>query len=248
MLGPDFIIIGAQRCGTTSMYNYLIQHPQVEPAIQKEVHYFDNNYNKGITWYLKQFPSKRNGKISGEASPYYIFHPHTPRRIREQFSKIKLIVLLRNPTDRAFSNYQFEVKLGNEKLSFEDALKNEEVRLEGEVEKILKDETYYSFNYQHFSYLKRGMYWEQLKNWFDLFPKEQLFIIRSEDFYKNPKKITKQVESFLGLSNEIKQNFKIFNKGEYNEMKKQTRKDLAGFFRVHNEKLYKIINRDMMWT
>src|SRR5579885_2674785 len=126
---PDFIIIGTQRGGTTSLYAYLGQHPQIAPAVIKEVHFFDNNYERGVGWYRTQFPflieksiAKNIGQqnfITGEASPYYLFHPHVPERAAKVVPGAKLIVLLRNPIDRAYSHYYHEVELGHEKLSFE---------------------------------------------------------------------------------------------------------------------------------
>ena len=118
---PDFIIIGCQRGGTTSLYNYITSHPDVEPASQKELHFFDYNFDKGLDWYKDQFP---DNKITGETSPYYIIHPHAPRRIAQAKPDVKILILLRNPGDRAYSHYNLEVKIGHEKLSFEDAIKN----------------------------------------------------------------------------------------------------------------------------
>src|SRR5262245_18320944 len=110
MGNPHFIIIGAQRCGTTSLYNYLIRQLGVIPAAMKEVHFFDLNYQKGNEWYFSQFPELGRDQITGEASPYYIFHPRVPQRIKNLLPSIKLIVLLRNPTNRAFSHYQLQVQ------------------------------------------------------------------------------------------------------------------------------------------
>jgi|SRR5690242_3518862 len=122
MILPHFLIIGAQRCGTTSLFEYLARHPDVAPPSAKELHFFDSEYHKGDAWYRERFPSLRNGFITGEATPYYIFHPHTPTRVRDWNSKVKLIVLLRNPVDRAYSHYHHEVRLGTESLDFETAL------------------------------------------------------------------------------------------------------------------------------
>ncbi|HEY9295730.1 MAG TPA: sulfotransferase domain-containing protein, partial [Phormidium sp.] len=162
---PDFIIIGAQKCGTTSLYEYLIQHPQILAASKKEVHFFDLNFAKGVDWYRQQFKPVSQKSITGEASPYYIFHPLVPQRIYQLFPQVKLIVLLRNPVERAISHYYHEVRLGFEDLGLEDAIAQEPARLEGETAKILADETYYSYNHQHYTYLSRGVYVEQLNNW-----------------------------------------------------------------------------------
>jgi len=136
---PDFLIIGAQRCGTTSLFNYLSQHPDIYPSFPKEVHYFSNYYKKGTAWYRSHFPLTWQKKyrelvqgrkfMTGEATPYYFSHPHAPRRIFNALPKVRLFLLLRNPVDRAFSHYQYEVKMGIESLSFEEAIDKEEDRL-----------------------------------------------------------------------------------------------------------------------
>jgi len=166
----DFLIIGAQRCGTTSLYSYMVLHPQISSAKNKEVHYFDIFFYKGLDWYLSQFPSlSSNNKnlITGESSPYYIFHPLAAKRIFKIIPKVKLIVLLRNPVERAYSHYHHIVKLGHESLTIEEAIKSEKERLDGETEKILSGE--FSFNHQHYSYLARGIYVDQLIQYFELF-------------------------------------------------------------------------------
>ena len=122
MTKPNFLIIGAQRCGTTSLYNYLIQHPQIVPSSKKEVHFFDLNFHLGQSWYEKHFPEVSDNILTGEASPYYIFHPLCPKRIFDYDPSVKLIVILRNPIDRAYSHYRHIVRLGHEPLKFEDAL------------------------------------------------------------------------------------------------------------------------------
>src|SRR5437588_2037479 len=146
---PDFLIIGGQRCGTTSLYYYLINYPGISPACTKEVHFFDVNFEKGPGWYRAQFPTvigksyakyaRKHSLITGEASPYYLFHPHAPRRISALIPKVKLIALLRNPVDRAFSQHWLEVQSGYETLSFKEAIESEQERLAGEWEKMLED-------------------------------------------------------------------------------------------------------------
>src|SRR5687768_14227353 len=102
---PDFLIIGAQKCVTTYLYRTLVEHPLVLPALRKEVHFFDNGYRRGLAWYRGYFPVRAGADISGEASPYYFFHPHAPRRIKECVPGVKLILLLRHPVMRAYSHF-----------------------------------------------------------------------------------------------------------------------------------------------
>ena len=101
---PDFLIIGAQKCGTSSMFAYLNQHPQMKLPDVKEIHFFDLNYSNGLDWYTSHFPpaSLSHRMVTGEASPYYLFHPHVPERVRLHCPDVKLVVMLRNPVDRAY--------------------------------------------------------------------------------------------------------------------------------------------------
>lgn len=125
---PDFIIIGAQKCGTTSLFNYLSKHPDVSLPEEKEIHFFDKFYNKGINWYKKNFLN--DGMLTGEATPYYIYHPHVTVRISSCCPNAKLIVMLRNPIDRAYSNFSMEKQRNNEPLAtFEEAIAAEPKRI-----------------------------------------------------------------------------------------------------------------------
>ena len=142
---PDFLIIGTQRGGTTSLYNYLVEHPGIGAASIKEVHFFDTpHFKQGLAWYRGHFPSAfqryyverslKHGFVTGEASPYYLFHPHAPKRVAGLMPQMKLIVMLRNPVDRAYSHYHHEVAGGHEKLAtFEEAIACEDERLAGEA-------------------------------------------------------------------------------------------------------------------
>ena len=174
---PDFLIIGGQRCGTTSLYRYLARHPAVVSAVlNKGVHYFDTDYDKGLNWYRSHFPSdpykalvarRRNVTrvITGEGSPYYVFHPLAAARIADVLPAVKAILILRDPVTRAHSHYTHELARGFESLSFEEALEREEERLEGEEERMKTDPSYYSFSHQHHSYVARGRYLEQIERW-----------------------------------------------------------------------------------
>jgi hypothetical protein len=182
---PDFLIIGTKRGGTTSVWNWLVRHPHVAPMFPaaqqiKSPHYFDINFGRGLDWYRSHFPTRsslaktaqRTGfrPLTGEASPYYLFHPLVAERVAEVMPKAKLIVTLRNPADRAYSNYWERRGSDAEDLpTFEAALAAEEERLAGEVEKIKADPRYYSHHHDNHSYLARGRYLEQLQPWFERF-------------------------------------------------------------------------------
>jgi hypothetical protein len=209
-MAPDFLIVGAQRCGTTSLFRYLAAHPVVVPPLfQKGIHFFDMNYGRGLRWYRGQFPIRSiadrrvattgHRAISGEASPYYVFHPLAAERIARDLPAAKLIVLLRDPVERAFSAHRQESARGFETEPFERALELEETRLAGELERIQADPDYASFHHQHHAYLARGRYAEQLKRLFDLIGRERVLVLESSSFFATPQPVWERVLEFLGL-------------------------------------------------
>ncbi len=254
---PDFLIIGAGKCGTTSLYDYLVQHPCIYHPLWKEVHYFDTHYKYGINWYRSHFPTifqkfcviklKGNNFITGEASPYYLFHPLAAERVANIIPKVKLIIILRNPIERAYSQYHHEVRNNNEPLSFEEAIKNEEKRLEGKKEKILKEKNYNSINFPTYSYLLRGIYIDQIHEWIKYFPRHQFLILRTEDFDKDAQSVVNKVFQFLGLSSYNKKNFVRHNVGKYSQINSQTREFLKDYFKPYNEQLNKFIGNNFGW-
>lgn len=254
---PDFIIIGAAKCGTTSLYGYLTQHPCIAPAFKKELYFFDRYFGRGMAWYRAYFPTLFNKKftqhikkrnfITGESTPCYLFHPHAPRRVFEKFPRIKLIVLLRNPVDRAYSYYHMKVRRGFETLSFEEAVEKEEERLDGELDKMIADENYFSFNRHNFSYLARGIYVDQLRNWMKFFPKEQFLIVKSEDFYKQSSEVSKQILGFLDLPEWELNIEKKYNYFPYPKMDTKIRKRLVEYFKPYNQRLYELLGMNLGW-
>lgn len=257
---PDFLIIGAQRCGTTSLYRYLVQHPRVAPAVlEKGVHYFDTKFDKGVSWYRAHFVSsfykehwsrRHDGQtlITGEASPYYVFHPLAAGRIAELLPEARLILMLRDPVKRAYSHYQHEVARAFEHLPFEEALRREPERLEGEAERMEADPGYYSFNHQHYSYLARGRYLEQLRRWHSVFPREQILIINSEEFFAEPDRAYRQVLAFLRLEDRSLHKYQKLNARAYPDMAPETKAYLKEYFAIHNSSLSAYLGTDLGWS
>jgi hypothetical protein len=255
---PEFLIIGAQRSGTTSMYTYLEQHPAVVPAVLcKGVHYFDVNYTRGDAWYESHFPSraykawvsKRAGQqaLTGEGSPYYLFHPAVPSRVAATIPNVRLIAMLRDPISRAYSHYQHEVARGFETLPFEDALKVEEERLAGEDERLCADPGYYSFSHQHHSYVSRGIYVDQLRRWMALFPQEQILVLDSNDFFVRPERAYREVLAFLSLSDSSLKVYPTLNAHHYEPMSPEARRFLESAFDEPNRALTALLGRSLGW-
>lgn len=245
---PDFIIIGTQRSGSTSLYNYLSEHPSVSPTLHKEIHFFDAYYDRNITWYKAHFDSveylKTHALITGEASPYYIFDSRAPQRIAELLPKVKLIALLRNPLNRAYSHHFTRYRNGKEKLLFEQAIEKEIAAFTRHNGKGYHD---FLQSYDSIPYLSRCLYADQLQPWMQQFPKEQLLILKSEDLYSQTRKIYKEVLDFLGLPEWDLKAYPAHEQMQYAPMSAQARRVLIDFFEPHNERLYKLIGRNMKW-
>lgn len=255
---PDFLIIGTQRGGTTSLYNYLVRHPAiVGTRLTKEVHYFDLNFERGERWYRAFFPTrdaverlrrKNNGALAiGEASPYYQFHPHVPGRVADLLPDARFIVMLRDPVERAWSHYRHEVELGYERLPFEAALQRERERVAEEAERLRRDPTFVSVAHQHFSYLARGEYASQMEAWFELFPRERFCIVRSEDFFAEPARVFHEVQAFLGVSSWDLDRYPTYNATVGGGMPAETHRGLVEHFRPHNERLERLLGRSFGW-
>jgi hypothetical protein len=223
----------------------------VIPGYKKEVKFFDGNHHKGLDWYRYNFPLKEEMRDplaqAGEASPSYVFHPLVPQRIKEALPDIKLVLLLRDPVARAYSHYQGNMRKGQETLSFEEAIEQEESRLKGEKEAIIADQHYPMYKYLVYSYLSRGKYIEQVKNWLKSFPGEQILIQKSEDLFSDPQKVYSRVLEFLGLPDWKTENFKIINYGRYEGMATGIENRLREYFDSYNHELYGFLGKNFGW-
>jgi hypothetical protein len=256
---PDFIIIGANRSGTTSLYQYLIENPQVRWAYKKEVSFFSHgpHFKRGPRWYRQFFPSesfiaaeRRKGRnmVVGEGTPYYMFHPLTPGRIATLLPAARLIVVLRNPIDRAFSQYQQSLQAGHETLSFEEALDREEERLRGTEEWLMANEYQNNPAHKYYSYQARGRYAEQLQRWFKHIPRERFLIIKSESLYDRTEQTVGEVLAFLALTPApAGKAYSRFHAGRYEGMLPETRRRLREYFVPHNQRLYELLGQNYGW-
>ena len=257
---PDFLIIGAQRCGTTSLYRYLCAHPCVQPAVlNKGIHYFDTNHQRGTAWYRSHFPSepykaylKRRRRVemmlTGEGSPYYLFHPLAPIWIAEELPDARFVVMLRDPVGRAYSHYQHEVSRGFESLPFAEALEREQERLAGEEERIVADPAYRSFAHQHHSYVARGLYLDQIRRWHGAVPADRLLVLDSSAFFADPDAGYQEVLRFLGLAGWTLPAYRQLNAHTYSSMPGSARDDLRERFRKPNRALAEYLGRSFAWA
>lgn len=254
---PDFYIIGTAKAGSTTLFKHLARHPQIERSFRKEVHYFDRNFERGENWYRAHFPfraaldrgsSGRRRRITGEGTPYYVFHPCAAERIHALDARAKLILILRNPVERAYSHYQQNVNRDRETLSFEEAIEDEGKRIGGEVERLLSGELAYSFNHQHYSYVARGLYLKQIEDWLRFFPREQLLVLFTEELGSMPQRVMDETTGFLGIDKLAGIDSRRDHTGIYQEtMPDSTRARLTEFYREPNEALAAFLGRKLPW-
>jgi Sulfotransferase domain len=245
---PDFLILGAQKAGTTALYAYLRWHPGITGPSWKEVSFFDRHYLRGVAWYRGHFPLRPRGRLVGEASPAYLFHPLAPERALATVPEARLIALLRDPVDRALSHYHHEVALGREPLSFEDAIDAEPERTRGEEERLIREPGYFSHAWWDHAYLARGLYALQLERWLAVFPSEQLVVIPSEELAADPAGTYRRVLDFLGAAPHDLPDYPRVYEQEYAEIEPETRRRLAEHFAEPNRRLYELLGRDFGWT
>jgi hypothetical protein len=244
---PDFLVIGAQKAGTTALYAYLRWHPGITGPSWKEVSFFDRHWWRGESWYRGQFPLRRRGRLIGEASPSYLFHPLAPERARVVVPDARLVAILRNPIERAYSQYQHEVALGREPLSFEDALQAEEERTRGEVERLTADPRAFSRAWWDHTYAARGLYAEQLERWLAVFPREQLLVVTTDELGERAADAYASILRFLGaLPHELDDYPRVFDR-DYAPMDPRTRQALAARFAEPNRRLEALLGREVGW-
>ena len=244
---PDFLVIGAQKAGTTALYAYLRWHPSIAGPFWKEVSFFDRHWARGEAWYRGQFPLRSSGKLVGEASPSYVFHPLAPERVFSLVPDVKLVVLLREPGDRAYSQYQHAVALGRETLSFEDALAAEDERVRGEVERLRADQSAFSFAWWNHTYASRGLYADQLDRWLSLFPREQLLVVTTEELGARPEETYASVLAFLGAPPHALDAYpRVFDR-DYPPMREETRHALTVRFAEPNRRLEDLLGHPLGW-
>jgi hypothetical protein len=259
---PDFLIVGAKRGGTTSLWNWLLQHKGVLPMVPglqklKSSHYFYMHYGRGHSWYRGFFPLASTRRlvgarhhltpVAGEASPYYLFDPRVPARVAAELPDVRVIVLLRDPVDRAYSHWRERVQEGVEPLGFRDALAAEPDRLAGELERMASDPLYYSEPHDWYSYRSRGIYAPQLQRWKSVVAPDRLLVVPSEDLYADPQAAYTRVTSFLGLPASPLSRARRHNHQPFDPMPDDVRADLAAFYRGHDAELTEVLGHAPHW-
>ena len=237
---PEFIIIGATKSGTTSLFAYLNQNSKILAPHRKEINFFNHNFDLGLAWYLAQFPAIADlpDFITGEASPFYIYNERAIERIEQLFPNIKLIAMLRNPVERTISEYYHAANHGIETRSLEELIEIETERLAT----MPRNEAM-----QVFGYLLNSIYVEKIAKWMNKFPAENILIIQSESFFENTASVMKKVSQFLNITYEESDRHFAYNLGAYPAVSDNIRQKLQEFFIPYNRELEEYLNRKFDW-
>jgi len=253
---PDFLVIGAKRCGTTSLYQHLSEHPCISRSPRDNIGFFNENYHLGINWYKSLFPtvfykkkmeSKNKQCLFFDVTSTYMEEELTAKNVYEVNPNQKIIVILRNPVDRAYSHYHVNVKEKSEKRSFEDAIFEEMNRIKSERIIQNKNKNLRVFTPNNIHYLKKGFYALQLKSWFKIFPREQILVLSTEEFQEDQNIIYKKIFDFLNIPNMKIKSTEKMEKGNYIPMKHDTQNLLLDYFRQYNHELFELINSEFDW-
>lgn len=248
MQSPHYLIIGTQKGGTSSLYSALTQHPQILKAARKEVHFFDQYYARGYPWYLQQFPDCNPDQITGEASPFYMAHPLTAERMYRHCPHSKLVLLLRNPANRAISHYHQEFRRHHDPMTLQQALDAENERTAADWQALAAGKLLTHSAAQRFSYRQRGHYAEQLRPFLALFPREQFFIASSERFFYEPQKLLPELYDFLGVDPAFHPADLWPRKpGHYGDADEKIRQHLLDYYHSLNEELFELIGQRFDW-
>ncbi len=259
---PDFLVLGGQRCGTSSLFQYLARHPWVGRPLRKETEYLSVRHDLGLAWYRAHFPvtarrtlARLRGRdlLTFEATPDYLFHPLAAERGAALLPRARLVALLRDPVERAWSHYRHVVRLGREPLDFESALDAEDERLAGEVERLRSDPRYRGAPFLLYSYQARGDYAEHLEPWLKRYPRQGVLVVRSEDFFTDTPRWYRRILEFLGLPLILPPEFHNFSYTRSTPrraagMPAAARRRLEKRFAPANRRLAELLGRDPGWS
>lgn len=256
---PDFLVIGGQRCGTTSLFRALMAHPQIRrPQVHKGVNYFDVNYERGEAWYRGHFPARPgtpqstaegdHGVRVFDASGYYMFHPLAAARIVRDLPQVKVVAMVRDPAERAWSAYKHELARGFEwERSFSRAVELEDARLEGEIERMVADPLYQSFNHRHHAYRRRGEYAALLEPFVSGLGRERVHVLESERFFSDPAEEFTRLTDFLEVDRFLPHSFDRYNARPGSDADPATFAWLREHFASHDEALGALLGHPPVW-
>lgn len=258
---PDFLVLGGQRCGTSSLYKYLGRHPQIAPSLRKEIEYFTIDYPQGESWYRAHFPLEARRTVAGkrgtafktfEATPDYLFDPRAPQRAAALLPDAKCIVMLRDPVERAYSHYHHNVRLGQESLGFREAIAAEDSRLAHDRGALKHDPLDRVLHFRRFSYVSRGEYADQISRWFSVYPQNQFLFLMADDLFTKPEETLHTILEFVDLAKWSPAEFRNYSYTTTTPVAnpaipEDVRRDLENHFEPFDDRLGKLLDINITW-
>ena len=247
---PDFVVIGGQRCGTTSLFESLSQHHDIEPSFSKEVHYFDLFHERGLDWYRAHFPlaSRMSGSVCFEATPNYLSSVHAPGLMHAVMPDTKMIVLMRDPVERTHSSWKLRVYEGSDDRPFVKAVEEELAGVTVTYEDVLDDRRQHMARAMRWSYVEKSRYAEHLTRWFEVFDRDQFLILESEALFANPADGLASIEAFVGIDHDPTVTLPRSNFTAASSIDPPVRQYLTEYFAPHNERLTELTGLTFTWT
>jgi len=247
---PDFYVLGGMKCGTTSLFNYLSQRPDILLPEEKELHYYDIHRYQGQTLaeYLERFPRKQGRQITGEATPFYLTHPHCPEWIHADFPQAKFIVMMRNPVDRFWSQFNQMIRYRHYSGSAQEAIAAEKSRGQDLWQALLADPELPVDELKMCSLLRRGCYADQLENWLKWFDRDRFLLLFTEDLLRDRGNVVNQALAFLGFDKGADLRLdKLHHTQDYSHMTDSLRLELEDFYAPHNRRLADLMQISLPW-
>lgn len=253
---PSFLIVGAQRSGTTTLFRLLEAHPHlVRPTLSKGTGYFDDDHHRGRRWYLAHFPLRLTARLRGrgqgvqtfECSGYYLFHPLAADRIARDLPGVKVVVMVRDPVERACSAHRHERARGFEDLDLDEALAREADRLAGEDERLRTESGYRSFAHRHHAYLGRSTYAPQVARFIDALGPDRVLVVDADDFFADPVDEFDRLQRWLGLPTWQPPSVEQWNAHQREPLPPEQRATLLQHFEDHDRELARLLGRELAW-
>lgn len=259
---PDVLIIGTQRGGTSSLFQYLARHPDAVRSVRKEIEYFSTDHAMGWSWYRAHFPLtlrallhrvlRKARLVTFEATPDYLFMPQSAQRAAAALPDARIVVLLRDPVERAHSGFKHMTRYGLEDRTFEEAIDAEPAVVEAELPRIAADPDYRALPYRRHAYLRRGHYAEQLRPWLERFDPSRVLIMESEELFDDEAAAFAKVVAFLGLRSWVPAEFRNHSNlapvPVPSRIDPATRARLEDYFRPLNAELEQLVGRSFRWS
>lgn len=255
---PSFLIIGAYKCGTTSLFDFLCRHPQVSRPDEKEINFFTRHFDKGPGWYRSHFPNippnrrlipeNPSGLITFEATPAYLPDARAAANLATTLPNAKLIVLLRWPTERTISHYFFRASYGANEEAFQHAIRTEIAAISGHEDQLLKrcNGALRQDTDRATEFVLKSVYVYQLLNWFRVFPRDQVLVLRAEDLFHRPGGTCDRICAFVGIEPHALGTFPVARKGRKLAIDSDISAELDAYFAPHNEALYELLG-ERLW-